>query len=169
MNEVMFCPHNVVVWVHPLVFNYFLYINKYSACIPISVIHFNYTCIVWKTMHIGITYVCLQKPGVAEAEFARNDLKYEFNKIFGMRKPAPIILAKGKSFSDSIDSDGSCPVWLSEEDIFYYTDKFEKTGFTGGLNYYRCMDLYASYVMFHVPINFTIFFSVFCSLITSSV
>ncbi|KAK3159992.1 hypothetical protein QOZ80_1BG0053890 [Eleusine coracana subsp. coracana] len=87
-------------------------------------------------------YMCVfQKPGVAEAEFARYDLKYVFKKTFGMRKAAPLILAKDKSFFDSLDSDGSCPAWLSEEDVSYYADRFQITGFTGGLNYYRCMDL----------------------------
>ncbi|TVU22434.1 hypothetical protein EJB05_32128, partial [Eragrostis curvula] len=87
-------------------------------------------------------YMCaFQKPGLAEAEFARNDLRYEFRMMFGMRAAAPLILAKGKSFFESLDSDGTCPAWLSEEDTSYYADTFEKTGFTGGLNYYRCMDL----------------------------
>lgn len=90
----------------------------------------------------------MQKPGVAEAEFARYDMKYQFKKIFGMRKPAPPILPKDKTFFDSLDSDGTCPAWLSEEDISYYADKFEKTGFTGGFNYYRCMDLYVSHEPF---------------------
>lgn len=37
------------------------------------------------------------------------------------------------------------PSWLSEEDVAYYATNFDKTGFTGGLNYYRCMNMYASY------------------------
>jgi hypothetical protein len=60
-------------------------------------------------MHIQITYVCMKKPGVAEAEFATNDLKYEFKKIFVMHKPASLIIAKDKVFFNSIDSNGSCP------------------------------------------------------------
>ncbi|KAL4584630.1 hypothetical protein LXL04_009235 [Taraxacum kok-saghyz] len=32
-------------------------------------------------------------------------------------------------------------VELSEEDVDYYTKKFEQTGFTSGINYYRCFDL----------------------------
>ncbi|XBI17298.1 epoxide hydrolase 1 [Aegilops tauschii subsp. strangulata] len=87
-------------------------------------------------------YMCrFQEPGVAEAEFALYDNSHKFKTVFGMRKPAPPILPKDKTFFDSLDSDGTCPPWLSEEDISYYADKFEKTGFTGGLNYYRCMDL----------------------------
>ncbi|MET8473428.1 alpha/beta hydrolase [Streptomyces sp. NPDC006422] len=30
--------------------------------------------------------------------------------------------------------------WLSEEELAYYVAEFERTGFTGGLNYYRNMD-----------------------------
>ncbi|NP_001353362.1 epoxide hydrolase 2 [Zea mays] len=86
-------------------------------------------------------YMCrFQEFGVAEAEFALYDIKWVFKKTFGMRKPAPLILPKDKSFFDSLDSDGTCPPWLSEEDISYYAEKFAKTGFTGGLNYYRCID-----------------------------
>ncbi|CAA6661529.1 unnamed protein product [Spirodela intermedia] len=32
------------------------------------------------------------------------------------------------------------PPWLSEEDIRYFADKFEQSGFTGGINYYRSLD-----------------------------
>jgi hypothetical protein len=92
----------------------------------------------------------MQKPGVAEAEFARLDLNHLFKMVFGMRKPATIILPQDKTFFDAIDSDGTCPPWLSEEDISYYADKFGKTGFTGGFNYYRCIDLYVSLSWFPV-------------------
>uniref|UniRef100_A0A0D9UZ72 AB hydrolase-1 domain-containing protein n=1 Tax=Leersia perrieri TaxID=77586 RepID=A0A0D9UZ72_9ORYZ len=87
-------------------------------------------------------YVCrFQKPGVAEAEFARLDLKHLFKMVFGMRRPATLILPQDKTFFDALDSDGTCAAWLSEDDISYYAEKFNKTGFTGGFNYYRCMDL----------------------------
>ncbi|KAI3449459.1 hypothetical protein Pfo_006124 [Paulownia fortunei] len=33
------------------------------------------------------------------------------------------------------------PSWLSEDDVQYYASKFNQKGFTGGLNYYRAMDL----------------------------
>jgi len=34
------------------------------------------------------------------------------------------------------------PDWLSEEDLAYYTSRFEKHGFTPGINYYRNQDNY---------------------------
>ncbi|PWA90370.1 Alpha/beta hydrolase fold-1 [Artemisia annua] len=33
------------------------------------------------------------------------------------------------------------PFRLSEDDVNYLASKFRRTGFTGGLNYYRAMDL----------------------------
>jgi pimeloyl-ACP methyl ester carboxylesterase len=33
------------------------------------------------------------------------------------------------------------PGWLTEADIEFYTAEFERTGFEGALNYYRCVDL----------------------------
>ncbi|KAL3517420.1 hypothetical protein ACH5RR_020009 [Cinchona calisaya] len=33
------------------------------------------------------------------------------------------------------------PEWLTPDDLNYYANKFNKTGFSGGLNFYRCIDL----------------------------
>jgi pimeloyl-ACP methyl ester carboxylesterase len=33
------------------------------------------------------------------------------------------------------------PDWLTEADVDFYVGEFERTGFEGGLNYYRCVDL----------------------------
>jgi pimeloyl-ACP methyl ester carboxylesterase len=33
------------------------------------------------------------------------------------------------------------PSWLTEADVDFYAAEFERTGFEGGLNYYRCVDL----------------------------
>ncbi|KAJ0083583.1 hypothetical protein Patl1_30099 [Pistacia atlantica] len=60
------------------------------------------------------------------------------------RIPGPIYLPKGKGFEHLPDTPIVLPPWLSEEDVKYYTTKFEKTGFTGGVNYYRNLDLYAA-------------------------
>ena len=36
---------------------------------------------------------------------------------------------------------GTLPDWLSEADLDVFVSEFEKTGFTGGLNWYRAIDL----------------------------
>ncbi|XP_042056453.1 epoxide hydrolase A-like [Salvia splendens] len=51
----------------------------------------------------------------------------------GVIVPAPFFFPKGKGFIYSIDR----APWLREDDIDYYVSKFEKTGFTEGVNYYR--------------------------------
>lgn len=38
------------------------------------------------------------------------------------------------------NDESSLPAWLSEEDLDHFSNKYEKTGFTGGLNYYRCLN-----------------------------
>ncbi|CAN1860116.1 Epoxide hydrolase A [Linum perenne] len=41
----------------------------------------------------------------------------------------------------ALPSPPKLPPWLTEDDLSYYAAKFSRSGFTGGLNYYRCMDL----------------------------
>ncbi|KAJ4782638.1 alpha/beta-Hydrolases superfamily protein [Rhynchospora pubera] len=81
------------------------------------------------------------EPGVAEAEFSRIDTKLVLKKFLTYRKPKALIVPKEKGFGGSPDTIINLPSWLSEEDVAYYATNFDKTGFTGGLNYYRCMNL----------------------------
>jgi pimeloyl-ACP methyl ester carboxylesterase len=59
-----------------------------------------------------------------------------------LRHPGPLFLPKGKGFGHPADAPIALPSWLSEDDVNYYVSKFEKKGFTGGLNYYRNIDRY---------------------------
>lgn len=73
-----------------------------------------------------------QEPGAAEAEFSRVTTAKLMKKILTVLPP---------SIGISSIKEDSLPSWLSEKDLNYFADKFEKTGFTGGLNYYRALDL----------------------------
>ncbi|KAL5697294.1 hypothetical protein ACHQM5_030846 [Ranunculus cassubicifolius] len=53
-------------------------------------------------------------------------------------KPGPPMLPKDTRFAMA---PSTLPSWMSEEDLRYYASKFENTGLTGGLNYYRAFDL----------------------------
>ncbi|KAK9288183.1 hypothetical protein L1049_016632 [Liquidambar formosana] len=87
-------------------------------------------------------YACrFQEPGDIEAEFAQIGTARVLKNFLTYRDPAPLYLPKGKGFGDSPDTPIILPSWLTEEDVNYYTSKFEKKGFTGGLNYYRAIDL----------------------------
>ncbi|HLH51293.1 MAG TPA: alpha/beta hydrolase, partial [Roseiarcus sp.] len=46
----------------------------------------------------------------------------------------------GKGFLDEAGIPETPPAWLSEEDIAHYAGVFRRTGFRGGLNWYRNLD-----------------------------
>ncbi|XP_072979354.1 epoxide hydrolase 1-like [Typha angustifolia] len=84
-------------------------------------------------------YICrFQEPGGAEAEIARLGTNIFLRKIFTYHKPEPLYIPK--EGWGSANEKITLPYWLSEQDLKYYARKFEKTGFTGPLNYYRCLD-----------------------------
>lgn len=85
----------------------------------------------------------LQEPGEAEAYFGSIDTPSVMKMFLTGRSPAPPKIPKDFGFA-SWKAEGPLPPWLSEEDINYFASKFSKTGFTGGLNYYRALDLYVA-------------------------
>ncbi|KAL8484946.1 hypothetical protein ACS0TY_027305 [Phlomoides rotata] len=83
-------------------------------------------------------YVCrFQESGNIEAEFAKIGVKEVVKNFLSLRDPGPLYFPKGKGFGYSADR----APWLSEEDLDYYVNKFEHTGFTGALNYYRAFPI----------------------------
>ncbi|XP_065879813.1 uncharacterized protein [Euphorbia lathyris] len=88
--------------------------------------------------HFGDDYyvVCYQKPGEAEAEYAEIDTAKLFRIILSYRDPRP-----ENAFPRDLEKlPDTLPCWLTNKDINYYAKKFDKTGFSGGLNYYRNFD-----------------------------
>ena len=83
----------------------------------------------------------LQKPGEIEEEFARAGTARIVKKFLTSRNPRPPCVPKEIGFGGSPDKPIHLPSWLSEEDANYYVSKFDQKGFTGGLNYYRALDL----------------------------
>ncbi|KAI4369381.1 hypothetical protein MLD38_017824 [Melastoma candidum] len=87
-------------------------------------------------------YICrFQKPGDIEAEIEQAGVRNVIKLILTGRRPGPPLLPKGKSFRIPPGVEIPLPSWLSEEDIDCFSGSFAKKGFTGGLNYYRAMDL----------------------------
>jgi hypothetical protein len=83
-----------------------------------------------------------QEYGIADEEYASMDSKFFFKILL-----TSTVGSNGGSISFSKASMETCtepavlPSWLSEEDVEYFASKFQKSGFTGGINYYRCLDL----------------------------
>jgi pimeloyl-ACP methyl ester carboxylesterase len=72
--------------------------------------------------------VWFQEPGVADAALAAN-----------VRRTLTSTRAWTADWALA-DESPSLPPWLTEAELAVYVDAFERTGFTGGLNYYRNID-----------------------------
>ena len=84
----------------------------------------------------------MQEVGEAEEEFAKVDTKKLITKLYTLfSKPEPPMVPKETGFKGLPDPPTSFLPWLPEEDVDYYASQFSKTGFTGGLNYYRAFSL----------------------------
>ncbi|MCZ6465320.1 MAG: alpha/beta hydrolase, partial [Proteobacteria bacterium] len=86
-----------------------------------------------------------QEPGVAEAEFEadpRRTLRMLLHTASGSapeRSWNPD-LPRTARFLDAMVDPEKLPDWLSEADLDFYVSEFERTGFRGGLNWYRNLD-----------------------------
>jgi pimeloyl-ACP methyl ester carboxylesterase len=88
-----------------------------------------------------------QEPGVAEADFERNVGRAMRLIMLGNAGEAPRIPGRGVGmvprggglFPEGIDPP-ALPAWLGENDVAVYVDEFARTGFRGGLNWYRNID-----------------------------
>jgi pimeloyl-ACP methyl ester carboxylesterase len=72
--------------------------------------------------------VWFQHPGVADAALSR-----DVRRTLTAR-------AQWTAQWSREDDQPPLPAWLTEEDLRVYVEGFERTGFTGGLNYYRNID-----------------------------
>jgi len=83
-----------------------------------------------------------QAPGVVDAEFAANPRDSLLGFLWSISGDAPREerfkpIARGSRFLDSITVPPVLPPWLSEADLGVYVEAFVRSGFTGGLNWYR--------------------------------
>lgn len=87
-----------------------------------------------------------QTPGVAEAEFERNVTASIRRIHFSGSGDAPEqasfgTLAPGGGFLANTTDPGVLPHWMTDADVAYYAAEFGRSGFRGGLNWYRCLRL----------------------------
>lgn len=90
-----------------------------------------------------------QAPGVADAELARDAHATIRRLLYAASGDAPQppdgprqpVVPAGGGFLDLTVEPPTLPAWLREEDIAAYAEEFARTGFTGGLNWYRTIDL----------------------------
>jgi len=93
-----------------------------------------------------------QTPGVAEAEFERDVRTTLRRLLYSASGDAPrgdasivkpdtvgMVPRRGGFLSRSMDA-SSLPPWLTEADLEFFVGEFARTGFRGGLNWYRNID-----------------------------
>jgi len=85
-----------------------------------------------------------QEPGVADADLGRDprDTLSRFMSAISAEGAANAFRAlprEGTRLADWLSDPGALPDWLAEKDLDYYATEFGRTGFTGGLNWYRNM------------------------------
>ena len=88
-----------------------------------------------------------QQPGRAEGELERDVRATMIQILYGLSGDAPAEARWSPFRSDPNASmltgtalPTSLPGWLTEADIDYYTSEYQRTGFRGGLNWYRNFD-----------------------------
>ena len=88
-----------------------------------------------------------QEPGKAEAELEADVCKSLRMFLYSGSGDPPdefrVLRAMPKTarFLEMMVEPPALPPWLSEADLDFYTAEFERTGFRGGLNWYRNVDL----------------------------
>jgi epoxide hydrolase A/B len=86
-----------------------------------------------------------QEPGPADAELGGDPARTmrrmigglrpaDGNAILSMASPGP------EGFVDRLPEPDGLPDWISKDEIDHYVAEFTRTGFTGGLNWYRNLD-----------------------------
>ncbi|KAL6599829.1 hypothetical protein ACP70R_045480 [Stipagrostis hirtigluma subsp. patula] len=90
---------------------------------------------------LGDTFyiVQFQEPGRAERAFGRYDVATVLKKFYSIEIDE-LIAPPGVEIIDFLQAPSSPLPWISEEELGQYAEKFEKSGFTGPLNYYRMLD-----------------------------
>jgi hypothetical protein len=87
-----------------------------------------------------ISISCPQEPGRAEKAFARYDVATVLKKFYSIELDS-ITAPPGVEIIDFLQASASSPLpWMTDEELGQYAEKFQKSGFTGPLNYYRMMD-----------------------------
>lgn len=62
-------------------------------------------------------------------------------KFLLINKTDNLVAPMGMEIIDYLETPAVLPSWITEEELQVYADKFQESGFTGGFNYYRAMDL----------------------------
>jgi len=109
------------------------------------------TAVMPQTSDAVFYQLYFQTPGVAEAEFERDVRSTIRGTLYWGSGDAPrhpdsdpagplFMVPRGGGWLARRPDPASLPPWLSEIDLDFYVAEFTRTGFSGGLNWYRNID-----------------------------
>jgi pimeloyl-ACP methyl ester carboxylesterase len=88
-----------------------------------------------------------QDPGVADADLGADPAETMTRMLAGLTVPtdgdvdiAGLATPAGRGFVDRLPKATALPPWLSQAELDHYVAEFTRTGFTGGINWYRNFD-----------------------------
>ena len=91
-----------------------------------------------------------QEPGVADADLGADPAETMTRMLAGLSIPrdeggdgvdlAGLANPDGRGFVDRLPKAAGRPEWLSQAELDHYIAEFTRTGFTGGINWYRNFD-----------------------------
>ncbi len=87
-----------------------------------------------------------QEPGVADAELNGDPARTMRRMMGGLRTSADqsaairMVAPGPEGFIDRLPEPDQLPDWISQDELDHYISEFSRTGFTGGLNWYRNLD-----------------------------
>ncbi|OEL34343.1 hypothetical protein BAE44_0004638 [Dichanthelium oligosanthes] len=80
-----------------------------------------------------------KEPGRAERAFGRYDVATVLKRFYALEIDE-LIAPPGVEIIDFLEAPSPPLPWMTEEELGQYAKKFQKTGFTGPLNYYRMVE-----------------------------
>lgn len=109
------------------------------------------TSVMPQTPQAQFYQLYFQKPGEAEAEFERDPRRTIRQLLYwgsgdpprrppGERSGPAGMVPRGGGFLNPAEAPTPLPAWLHEADIDVFAEQFRRTGFRGGLNWYRNID-----------------------------
>ncbi|MGH3635796.1 MAG: alpha/beta fold hydrolase, partial [Mycobacterium sp.] len=87
-----------------------------------------------------------QEPGIADAELAADAATTMRRMLGGLRPPADqaaalrMVRPGPEGFIERLPEPDGLPSWITAQELDHYVVEFTRTGFTGGLNWYRNLD-----------------------------
>jgi len=84
-----------------------------------------------------------QEPGVADADLAKDPARTMRGMLCGLEAEGGTSLIgppDGRGIVERLPQPAELPDWLSQAELDHYAAEFARTGFTGGVNWYRNVD-----------------------------